>query len=315
MVDKLRETGKNIVLLDCGDFVSDDRGKVQEITAEVTVKGMNGLMYDAVVLGPRDLSLGPARLKALLGNAVFPAVTTNLVSGETGRLFGTGHVIIERGGMRVGIIGVMPEKEVKAALPFYQQRGLFRLLPVEEAVGKAVEEIRGKVDVLTLICHESYEETCKLVGKISGIDLAISASDERETPAGPAPPTPVVRAAYRGTSLGYVTFEMRDGKAVLRERKKVNVDCKAPDIPEDPAVAALIGPDFEEKLGELARERSKAEESQVLKDAKELWKLSPREYLEQEMKKQKEEGVAPPENPFLQKKQTTPESGSLKTGS
>jgi 5'-nucleotidase len=304
MVNKLRGTEKNIILLDCGDFVSDDRGKVQEITAEVTMKGMNGMMYDAVILGPRELSLGPVRLKAILANAVFPTVTTNLVSGETGRLFGTGHVIVERNGMRVGFIGVMPEGEVKAALPSYQERGLFRVLPVEEAVAKAVGEIRDKVDVLVLVSHESYALTCKLVDKVSGIDLAISASDERETPAGPAPPKPVLRAAYRGTSLGYATFEMRKGKAVLRERKKVDLDCSAPDIPEDPAVAALIGPDFEEKVGELARKRAASEEAQVLKEAKELWKLSPREYLEQEMKKEGGKNAAmPADNPFLKKKE------------
>lgn len=304
MVNKLRGTEKNIVLIDCGDFASDDRGTVQEITAEVTVKGMNGLLYDAVVLGPRDLSLGPARLKAIMENAVFPAVTTNLVSGATGRLFGTGHVIVERGGMRVGIIGVMPEKEVKEAVPTYQERGLFKVLSVEEAVGKAVGEIRGKVDVLALVSHEGYGETCKLVEKIPGIDLAISASDDRETPPGVVPPAPVVKAAFRGTSLGYVTFEMRDGKAVLRERKKVDLDCSAPDIPEDPAVAALIGPDFEERLAMLARERTKEEEAQVLREAKELWKLSPREYLEQEMKKEGGKNAAMPAgNPFLQKKQ------------
>ncbi|HPC03638.1 MAG TPA: hypothetical protein PKY58_11165, partial [Syntrophales bacterium] len=65
----------------------------------------------------------------------------------------------------------------------------------------------------------------------------------------------------------------------------------------------LIGPDFEEKLAKLARERSAAEESQVLKEAKELWKLSPREYLERQMKQQEgKEAAMPAGNPFLQKK-------------
>ncbi len=158
--------------------------------------------------------------------------------------------------------------------------------------------------MLALVSHEGYGETCKLVEKIPGIDLAISASDDRETPPGVVPPAPVVKRAFRGTSLGYGAFAMRDGQAVLRERKQGALDCSAPDIPEDPAVAALIGPDFEERLAKLARERTKEEEAQVLREAKELWKLSPREYLEQEMKKEGGKNAAMPAgNPFLQKKQ------------
>lgn len=295
--------------------MSDERKAVQDIIGEMTLKGMNGMVYDAVVLGPWDLSLGPGRLKDLLKDTIFPAVTSNLVMGDKGQFFGVGNVIVERGGVRVGILGIMPEEEVKVAARVFQRRGQIHVMPVKEALEKAVDEIRGKVDILVLVSHASYKETCNIVKMFPKIDLAICASDEGETPGDPIPSKPVVMAAYRGTSLGYVKFEMREGKAFLRQRKRIDLNCSAPDIPEDPIVAALIGPDFDEKLNQLAKQRSEAMEVQLMKEAKELWKLSPKEYLEQEMKKQDEEGVTSPENPFLQKKQLPPGSGGAKSGS
>lgn len=254
MVNKLRGTEANVVLLDCGDF-SSDWGYGQEIAAEATLKAMNGMGYAAAALGPLDLALGPESLAGLLKNVAFPVVTSNLVNGETGRPFGTGQAVFERGGVRIGVVGVLPGNEVKETAPAFLEKGLFRVLPMEEAVRKAVGEIRPKADVLILLSQGTFEETCRLVEKVSGIDLAVSAGVGKAVPGAPVPRTPVVTSPERGNELGFVRFKVRKGRAMLLEKRMIGLGCYDPDIPEDETVASFFGDEFKIKMAKARRER------------------------------------------------------------
>jgi len=254
LVNKLRGTEANVVLLDCGDF-SSDWGYGQEIAAEATLKAMNGMGYAAAALGPLDLALGPESLAGLLKNVAFPVVTSNLVNGETGRPFGTGQAVFERGGVRIGVVGVLPGNEVKETAPAFLEKGLFRVLPMEEAVRKAVGEIRPKADVLILLSQGTFEETCRLVEKVSGIDLAVSAGVGKAVPGAPVPRTPVVTSPERGNELGFVRFKVRKGRAMLLEKRMIGLGCYDPDIPEDETVASFFGDEFKIKMAKARRER------------------------------------------------------------
>lgn len=253
-MNKLRGTEANVVLLDCGDF-SSDWGYGQEIAAEATLKAMNGMGYAAAALGPLDLALGPESLAGLLKNVAFPVVTSNLVNGETGRPFGTGQAVFERGGVRIGVVGVLPGNEVKETAPAFLEKGLFRVLPMEEAVRKAVGEIRPKVDVLVLLSQGTFAETCRLVEKVSGIDLAVSAGVGKAVPGAPVPRTPVVTSPERGNELGFVRFKVRGGRAMLLEKRMIGLGCYDPDIPEDETVASFFGDEFKIKMAKARRER------------------------------------------------------------
>lgn len=283
-VGELRQTEENVFLLDCGDFVSD-QGYDRELTAQVFLKGMNGMIYDAIVLGPQDLALGPGHLKGLLEDAIFPVVTSNVVNGGTGEPFAKGYAVVERGGIRVGVIGVLPDEEVKRTAPVFREEGMFRILPMEEAARKAVDEIRGRVDVLVLVSRGSYDETCRIVERVPGIDLAVFAGDGKPLPGKPLPAIPVLKSPHRGNALGFARIDIRDGKAVLTNHRLISLSCNGGDIPEDPVVAALIGPDFNRKLAGLKRKYSTEQDEIILKEARELWKLSPKAFLEQEKKK------------------------------
>jgi len=211
--------------------------------------------YAAAALGPLDLALGPESLAGLLKNVAFPVVTSNLVNGETGRPFGTGQAVFERGGVRIGVVGVLPGNEVKETAPAFLEKGLFRVLPMEEAVRKAVGEIRPKADVLILLSQGTFEETCRLVEKVSGIDLAVSAGVGKAVPGAPVPRTPVVTSPERGNELGFVRFKVRKGRAMLLEKRMIGLGCYDPDIPEDETVASFFGDEFKIKMAKARRER------------------------------------------------------------
>jgi len=172
---------------------------------------------------------------------------------------------------------------------------------MEEAVGKAVDEIRGKADIIILLSQAGYDDTCDLVNRIPGIDLAVYKGGGRSNPGKTPEKTLLMQAPSKGTSIGYVKFALEGGKASLKQKKMVSLSCgsREPSLPEDPAVAALVGDNFESRMMELRQEREKKAEEKLLKEARELWKLSPQEFLEMEMKKNAIAGTGEQvENPF-----------------
>jgi 2',3'-cyclic-nucleotide 2'-phosphodiesterase (5'-nucleotidase family) len=293
LVNKLRGTETNVVLLDCGDFASD-WGYGQEIAAEATLRAMNLMGYAAVALGPRDLSLGPESLAGLLKNVAFPVVTSNLVSVETGRPFGTDRAVFVRDGVRIGVVGVLPEDEAKKIAPVFLEKGLFRVLPMEEAVRKAVGEIRGKVDILILLSQGTYKETSRLVEKVSGIDLAVSAGLGKAVPGAPAPKTPVVTSPERGNELGFVRFKVRRGRATLLEKRMIGLGCYDPDIPEDEAVAFFFGSEFKIQMAKARQELFGRRERRDPKDSFIPWHPAPPAIPAPKLKKDEGTGSVPP---------------------
>lgn len=301
-MNKLRGTEANVVLIDCGDFVSDS-GYGQEIAAEATLKAMNGMGYAAAALGPRDLSLGPDSLTGLLKNVAFPVVTSNVANGETGQPFGTGHAVFEREGVRIGVVGVLPEDEVKKIAPVFLKKGLFRILSMEEALRKAVEEIRSKVDILILLSQGTFQETCRLVEKVSGIDLAVSAGAGKAVAGAPVPKTPVLTSPQRGNELGFVRFKVRKGKATLLEKRMIGLGCYDPDISEDEAVASFFGSEFKTKMAKARRERFGWRERRASKDVKEPSKSAPPAPAGQKAKqKEGTESILPGAGPLPREK-------------
>ncbi len=297
-----------------------ERDYGRDLIAGVTLEAMGIMKYDAVALGPQDLLLGPKPLRSLLSAARLPVVASNLYDGDTETPFEKPYVLVEKAGIRVGILSVMPppSQEEQESNPFLKaapsekssseeagsvtHRETFGILPMEEAVRKAVAGIAGKADIIILLSQAGYDETCDLVNRVPGIDLAVYEGGRRGTPGKTPEKTLLMRAPSDGTSIGYARFALEGGKAFLKQNKMMSLSCSArePALPEDPAVAALVGDNFERKLVELRRERERQAEEQVIEEARELWKLSPREFLEMEMKKKAIAGTGEPaENPFM----------------
>jgi 2',3'-cyclic-nucleotide 2'-phosphodiesterase (5'-nucleotidase family) len=100
-----------VVLLDAGDLMAGT-----PITAIVRqgVRGggamefMNAVGYDAMALGNHEFDLGRENCLGLIELAEFPVLCANMFDRETGKLFApAGHVILERGGVRIAVIGLI----------------------------------------------------------------------------------------------------------------------------------------------------------------------------------------------------------------
>lgn len=167
---------------------------------------MKQLQIDAVNVGERDLVFGVEDLK-LLG-AKLPLISANLLDAKTRRPIFPGHVIIERGGARVAVIGALKERPRGA--DYYKSRGV-EVAPVIDAVEAQVKALPEDVDLIIVLDNEGVPLGQKLakVARERGvrIDAVIASNSNRlthvpEWSAG----TPVVEPMSRGKYFGRLDF-------------------------------------------------------------------------------------------------------------
>ncbi len=128
---------------------------------------MNMMGYDAMAVGPNELSLGPELLRLRIEAATFAVVSANVVISSTGELLTEPFAIIERAGRRLAVIGVTRIPQEPAAG--------FRVLDPLQAVAAAVQEARAQADSVVVLTNLPYRAGLDLAASVPGIDLLVAA--------------------------------------------------------------------------------------------------------------------------------------------
>lgn len=171
-----------VLLLDGGDNVSG--GKLQDsLKAEYYYEGLRRLGYHACALGELDLALGQDYIRDLAARKELPLLCANLHDAETGDLFAKPYLIerlggrkvlgLATGGVRVGITSVMMLDEGTRLAP---KKDGDRELIVKDplaAARSAVQELRGKSDVIVCIAHTGMNEAKEIARAVGGVDLML----------------------------------------------------------------------------------------------------------------------------------------------
>ena len=118
-----------MLLLAAGDMIQGENWANMS-QGESFIEMMNAMKFDALVLGNHEFDFGQAELKKRISAATFPVLGANVEGLDAVKPF----VILERGGNRVGIIGIVTE-EAPVATPPRNVTGV-RFLPSAETVEK-----------------------------------------------------------------------------------------------------------------------------------------------------------------------------------
>lgn len=246
-----RGRGENVLLLDAGDqfqgtlFFTKYKGRA---CAEL----MNRLGYDAMTLGNHEFDDGPVTLSEFLKKLSFPALAVNLDATASPAL--SGRVapwrILERGGRKVGIIGVANPQTAQLsnpgpALVFHAPNG-----PVEQAVA-ALE--REGVNIIVLLSHLGLDGDRRLATEVAGVDVIVGGhshvllANGDPDAVGPCPlsvqtpsggTTLIVTSGYWGRYLGVLHASFDDaGRVVQQDGNPIRMDAS---IPEEPGMAAEV---------------------------------------------------------------------------
>jgi 5'-nucleotidase len=156
MVEDVRNTEKNVILLDAGD-IFQGTPYFNLFGGEVEFKLMSNMKYDASTIGNHDFDNGIDGLVDQLPNAAFPFINCNYDfnnSDLNGRV--QPYKIMDKSGVRIGILGVGIELEGLVDKKNYGN--IIYLDPIENA-NRVAEYLKKDKNCDLVIClsHLGYK--------------------------------------------------------------------------------------------------------------------------------------------------------------
>ena len=177
LLEQMRnEHPDNLLLLDCGDF---SQGSVYYnlFKGEVEVKLMNLMRYDACTIGNHEFDFGLENLARLIQMAEFPFVCCNYdFTGTPCHGLVKPYIIIERAGVRIGILGVCPQPKGLVARNNY--KGMRYTRPAK-AAQPVIDHLRKKehCDIVVCLSHLGWGEAPNMdidfISNTTGIDVLL----------------------------------------------------------------------------------------------------------------------------------------------
>ncbi|WP_163192372.1 5'-nucleotidase C-terminal domain-containing protein [Clostridium thermarum] len=224
-IKDLRAQNPNTILVDNGDtlqgtssilFVNDELHPM--------IAAMNELKYDSMNLGNHEFNYGMDFTNRIDDQAKFPILCGNVFDGS-GKAIHERYTIVERGGIKIGIIGVVSPHITKWDAANLQ--GYTVTDPSKEAA-KIAKEIEDQVDTVVLTIHAGetpeYGNGDSVVDAIREIKAtgvtklaAVIGGHSHAKAAKLIDGIPVVLTGSLGANLGQINipFVKKDGKFIL----------------------------------------------------------------------------------------------------
>jgi 5'-nucleotidase / UDP-sugar diphosphatase len=245
-----RKDQRPVLVLDAGDYSMGTAfgGAIRETGAELQLLSQMG--YDATTFGNHEFDLGPDGLGKSIAVAakagrVPPVVASNTnfeakdaTLGDLQRLAKDGvirrHLVIERGGIRFGIFGVLG----KEAIFYTVGAGAVSFTDFIETAKEMVNLLREKekVDVVICLSHGGVVQgkdrkvtggdDVRLAKAVPGIDVVIGAHSHTELQEAVIinERTPVVQTGKYGQNLGELVITLDGGKLKVDSYKLHPID-------------------------------------------------------------------------------------------
>lgn len=153
LINNVRRDEPNVFLFDAGDIFT---GALSRLTdGALMFEFMISMGYDAMAIGNHEFDYGEKILEWQKNQAPFPVLSANLFYKGTDHPFAQRHTIIERDGVRIGVIGVLGQDAASTAVAPLHIDELDVTDPAE-AVQRSVDELRDDVDLIVLLTHQGH---------------------------------------------------------------------------------------------------------------------------------------------------------------
>jgi 5'-nucleotidase len=119
---------------------------------EPTIEATNMMGFDVGAVGNHEFDEGGAELMRVLQGSRYQWLAANTVDPDTGATFLPPYKVIERGGVRVGFIGVTTDDTPTWLLPEFKRE--YRFLDISDTVNRWVPELRARgVEAIVVLAH------------------------------------------------------------------------------------------------------------------------------------------------------------------
>ncbi len=232
LVERERAAAGTAFLLDSGDMFTGTLSKLTE--GEALWEMMMLMRYDAMSVGNHEFDYGWQVLERGMARVPFPVICCNVRYKGSGIRFTRPYSILERDGVRLGVIGVMGSKAATRTIMPSKVVELEFTDPVAE-VRASLRVLRDQVDVIVVLGHQglpgpmqsdaeheplvqrAMDEDIAFCGAVPGIDLYIAAHSHHGLDAPLVHPdtgTIITQTYGYGTRLGRVRLSLDGGKVV-----------------------------------------------------------------------------------------------------
>ncbi|MBI0537002.1 bifunctional metallophosphatase/5'-nucleotidase [Roseomonas sp. KE2513] len=225
-----------VVALDNGDTFHGTYPVVRS-KGQALVPILNALALDGMT-AHWDFAYGPAHLQTLANQLSYPLLAINCFDKETGELVFTPTRVVERGGLRIGIIGIAATI-VDKTMPPHFSTGIRLTMGQDELLGHIARLRQDEgADLVVVLSHLGFPQDMKLAAAVPGIDALLSGHthNRMEHPAW-VNGTPIIQSGCHGAFVGRLDIEVSGGKVVGVEHRLISVD---ESLPEDAEVRDLV---------------------------------------------------------------------------
>ncbi|MFL5623202.1 MAG: 5'-nucleotidase C-terminal domain-containing protein [Gemmatimonadaceae bacterium] len=243
IVDSVRAANPGrVILLDAGDLLQGNplayvAARVSRDRTNPVIAAMNAMQYDAAAIGNHEYNYGVPYLDSGIKQAKFPFLSANTYRIQPAGVHAyRPWAIVERAGVRVGIIGATtPGVTVWDAENI---RGRLRFGDIVPAVRQAVEEVRGAgADVVLVTVHSGLNEpssydtvttnvpsenvAARIASEVPGIDLILYGHSHKEVRGMTIGPTLLIQPKNWATSvdIAHITLSRSGGGWAVTQKR------------------------------------------------------------------------------------------------
>ncbi len=271
VIARVRRAGGAVVVLDGGDAIEGTPLGYYAIAAagapgeDPTIAAMNLVGYDAAVVGNHEVNFGLPVLRRSLAQSRFPWLAANLSGAAAAGLPVRDELVVERGGVRVGVLG-LTNPNIPHWDPPEHWAGLALSDPVAAATGR-VAALRARADVVIVAVHSGFE--CDLgsgapdgsdaenfgcrLAQVPGIDLLLTGHTHRNIPPRALGRTVVAQPGRWGEAVTRVDLELERGDGAWKVSSWRGENLPTGGEEPDPAVVAAVAGEEAKVKAELGR--------------------------------------------------------------
>lgn len=274
-VNEVRKNAKNVILVDIGDAIQDNQvevfAKSEKYYKDNPVpKVLNAMGYDIFILGNHEFNFGMTALNEILKDIQAKTLTANFYHKENGKRYVEPTMIIEKEGVKLGIIGLTtPMSAIFEKDTGHLDKMTFSS-PSEEAKKQIAALKAQNVDAIVVLAHMGIENenniadtgVADLIQNVDGIDVIIAGHMHKNVSSETIKNTVVTEPHRYGTVVSEVdmTFDIDpQGKVKLLSKTAKTVPVNKLDA--DPNIVKIYQPYHDElrrlnnvKIGETANE-------------------------------------------------------------
>ena len=224
LIRKIRADDEISFLVDAGDIYTGALSK--KSVGKLPFDLYNAINYDALNLGNHEFEYGWESLVKTMPRAAFPVLNANIVNVETGNLIAKPYTILQKHGVKIGVIGVMGIDAFYNTTAIFQREGLTINDPTE-TVQYWADEIRDQVNMIIVLTHQNktapmqtnkesdptvqrgFHEDYEMAGNLRGVDAIFGGHSDNglEKPVAHPDTGIIIGLTFgQGMHLGYTKF-------------------------------------------------------------------------------------------------------------